>query len=110
METTKKKLSLRKEEIASFDEQKNVKGGRETWNYPCRPTDHPCWVSNADAWCEVFPKDTVNNAGCLLPPVDLSIGCGGGETGLCVALTRQVDCGIILSALCNFQPTNSVIC
>lgn len=69
MEPTKKKLSLRKEEIASFDEQKNAKGGTGT-TYVESYAGTGCWESN---------------------------GCGGGtltirETDFCVESMPPSPC------------------
>ena len=88
METTKKKLSLRKEEIASFDEQKNTRGGGLL-----DPT--------VTCWSDQIPETEFCET--------KAIGCWGGETwggaacatGVsCVPASCAPECVIIVSQFC----------
>ena len=102
METTKKKLSLRKEEIASFDEQRNVKGGAES-ELPQNCTLISAWSCGATYCC-----DTQQN-GCIQPETRKASECICATNADCVSV-KPLYCYVTLTLGCVVEETKTPNC
>lgn len=92
METSKKKLTLKKEQIAGFDEMNNVKGGADSV-VVCRPTDRGTCLHCATGGCPPPAQPLTDPAKCIMvPELTNQIWCPRETVAVCILETDWREC------------------